>query len=95
MKKVIVILIILILTLVSVFGVCFSVKYYRQTNTLTQKVTNLESIIASKNAEVENLKETNQILKSSLTIEQSIHYKTQECMKKSKLYNSWHEQLRI
>lgn len=82
MKKIILISIISLLTLLSIISIYFSVKYYRQVKSLSNVNVENSSQIEKLTSELEDLKKTNETLKNSLTIEQSIFYKTQECMKK-------------
>lgn len=82
MKKIILISIISLLTLSTIAGVYFSIKYYRQVKSLSNVNLENNSQIEKLTSELEDLKKTNKMLKDSLTIEQSIFYKTQECMKK-------------
>lgn len=82
MKKIILIFVISLLILLSIIGVYFSVKYYRQFKFLSNVNVENNSKIEKLTLELEDLKKTNETLKNSLTIEQSVFYKTQECMKK-------------
>lgn len=82
MKKIILISVISLLTLSSIIGIYFSVKYYKQVKVLTDENKVIISQVEKLTSELEDLKKTNKTLKDSLTIEQSIFYKTQECMKK-------------
>lgn len=82
MKKIILVSVITVLTLLSITGIYFSIKYYKQAQALTVEKLDRDFQIEKLTSELEDVKKTNKTLKNSLTVEQSIFYKTQDCMKK-------------